>query len=138
LASASKYSDLLESRRVADALLATMREQQDELRVRYSSERIARTLTNPVSSQGQYRQVIESFAQTILNEFDWWGCQIWLKREVILAEKWLFGPSTPITLKRLDKLFIQPILAPKNSATQLGSYVTTTTSIISFQRFGLV
>ena len=132
LASASKYSDLLESRRVADALLATMREQQDELRVRYSSERIARTLTNPVSSQGQYRQVIESFAQTILNEFDWWGCQIWLEEGGNLSpEKWLFGPSTPITLKRLDKLFIQPILAPKNSATQLGSYVTTTTSIIS-------
>lgn len=132
LAAASKYSDLLESRRVADSLIATMRDQQEELRIRSSSERIARTLTNPVLSQSQYHQVIESFSQTILNEFDWWGCQLWFENEGnLIPERWLFGPSAPVSLQKVAKQFTRPIPAPRISDVTIDPYSAMTSSIIS-------
>ena len=132
LASAAKYSDLLEARRVADSLLATMRDQQEELRIRYSSERIARTLTNPVLTTMQYRQVIESFAQTILNEFDWWGCQLWFENEgQLFPEKWILGPSAPRTLQLLNKHFIAPMPSPLNSDNSWLAYSSNISSILA-------
>jgi len=134
LASAAKYSDLLEARRVADSLLATMRDQQEELRIRYASERISRILTNPVLSSTQYQQVIESFAQTILNEFDWWGCQLWFENEnELIPEKWIIGPSAPRTFQLLNKTQLKSLHSPNLSDSEISPYSARISSILGLE-----
>lgn len=118
LSAATKYTEIIETRRAADSLLATLRDQQEEIRVRYSSERIARTLTSTVNDRNHYYQVVESFSQTILNEFDWWACQIWFESEgQLIPEKWIFGPSAPRTILNLEKIFSSPSTSPTNDET---------------------
>ena len=131
ISTSAKYAELLETRRVADSLLATLRDQQEEIRIRYSSERIARTLTSTVTDRDHYYQVIEAFTQTVLNEFDWWACQIWFETDgQLVPEKWIFGPSAPRSIFNLEKIFTSPFLSPSNEETLSLPYTSTVSPVL--------
>jgi len=131
LEAAARYADMIENRRVADGLLITLREQQEEIRIRYSSERIARTLANAVNDREHYHQVIEAFTQTILNEFDWWGCQLWFEQEhQLVSEKWIFGPSAPRNIFALESIFSPPIKSPLNEDINAKPYSATLSPLL--------
>ena len=122
---ALKCSELIDSSKDANFLLATLRDQQEEIRIRYSSERIARTLGGSVTGKTNYHQVVESFVQTILNEFDWWGAQIWHQDEnQLLPEKWIFGPSTPRAIMKIESIFTPPIHLESNYESGLEPFTS--------------
>lgn len=116
---ARQVVELMDSRREADILQETLRAQQEELRIKSTSDRIARSLVNSVQTKENLHSVINKFIQSTINEFGWWGGQAWFEEEDELrATEWIFLTSAPSSLTALNKHAAAPI--PNISNEQLG------------------
>lgn len=120
---ARQVVELLESRREADILQETLRAQQDELRIKSTSDRIARTLVNSVNTKKDLHTVMDKFNQSVINEFGWWGGQTWYEQEdELIASDWILSTSSPSSLTGLNKNSGHPIPLPTNAECGLNRY----------------
>ena len=96
--------ELLEARREADTLHDAIRNQQEELRIKSTVERIIKTLTGSVNSLEKMEQAVQSFAQAVINEFGWWAAQVWFeKSDQMLPSNWVFSSLAPRSFNELNK-----------------------------------
>lgn len=120
---ARQIVELLESRREADVLQETLRVQQDELRIKSTSDRISRTLVNSVNTKKDLHLVLEKFNQSVINEFGWWGAQSWYEQDgELLPSDWVLSTSAPASLNALSKASAQPISLPTYEEVGLDRY----------------
>lgn len=101
---ARQIIELMDGRREAEALQETLRIQQEELRLKSTADRIARSLVNTVQTKESLHLVINKFIQSVINEFSWWGGQAWYEEEQELTSmNWVFSTSAPSSFLGLNK-----------------------------------
>lgn len=120
---ARQIVELMDSRREADDLQETLRAQQEELRIKSTSDRIARSLVNSVQTKENLHAVINKFIQSTINEFGWWGGQAWFEEENELqATDWVLLTSAPVSFSVLNKMPAETIAHIKNEDLGLDKY----------------
>ena len=101
---ARQVVELLEARREADALHDAIRNQQEEIRIKSTVERISKTLTAPVPNFEKLEVAVQSFTQAIINEFGWWASQTWFERSgQLIPSRWVFSSLAPRSFNELTK-----------------------------------
>ena len=118
--------ELIDSRREADLLQEALRLQQEEIRIKATSDRIARTLVNSVQTKESLHLVINKFMQSVVNELGWWGGQAWYEQDTeLVPTKWIFSATVPGSLTMLNKQQLASINLPTNEEINQENYSVT-------------
>ena len=120
---ARQIIDLMESRREAERLQESLRQQQAELRSIAVADRIARTLVSNVNTPALYASALDSFAQAVINEFGWWAAQVWhQEEEELIPHDFIFSTSAPRAITSLKKLPVSSLPSPSNEELELSAF----------------
>jgi len=125
-----QITELMDAQREANELQQDLREQRAILRIKATSDRIARTLIGSVNTRENLHTVMEKFIQGIINEFGWWGGQAWLEEDGLLKpSKWVFSVAAPPSLNVLNKVSVPPIELTTNIYNEILNYETSTPEV---------
>lgn len=120
---ARQIIELMESRREAERLQESLRQQQAELRSLAVADRIARTLVSNVNTPSLYASALDSFAQAVINEFGWWAAQVWHKEEQeLIPHDFIFSTSAPRAITSLKKLPMSALPSPSNEEMEMSAF----------------
>lgn len=120
---ARQVMEHMESRIEALRLQEILSKQQKELQSLAVADRIARTLLSNVNTPALFANVMNNFAQAIINEFGWWAAQVWRDQShELVPGDFIIATSAPRAISELANLTTLILPIPDNQSLGLEKF----------------